>query len=52
VLDYYFNKYGAQDRIPRTEPRGVSINSFEECLVIVMDYIKKTNAGNLQGRIV
>jgi hypothetical protein len=26
VLDYYFNnKYGTPDRVPRTEPRGVSL---------------------------
>jgi hypothetical protein len=35
--DYYFNKYGALNRVPRTEPRGGSINSFEECLAAVRE---------------
>jgi hypothetical protein len=29
VPDYYFNKYGTTDRVPRTKIRGGSINSFE-----------------------
>jgi hypothetical protein len=41
VLDYYFNKYGAPDRVPRTEPRGGSVNSFEECLATVREDFKK-----------
>jgi hypothetical protein len=41
VPDYYFNKYGAPDIIPRTEPRGLSINSFEECLDMVREDFKK-----------
>jgi hypothetical protein len=41
VPDYYFNKYGAPDRVPRTEPRGGSINSFEECLTMVRETLKK-----------
>jgi hypothetical protein len=41
VPDYYFNKYGAPDRIPRTEPRWGSINSFEECLAAVREDFKK-----------
>jgi hypothetical protein len=39
--DYYFNKYGTPDRVPRTEPRGDSINSFEECLAAVREDFKK-----------
>jgi hypothetical protein len=39
--DYYFNKYGAPDRVPRTEPRWSSINSFEECLAAVREDFKK-----------
>jgi hypothetical protein len=36
VPDYYFNnKYGTPDRVPRNEPRGASVNSFEECLATV-----------------
>jgi hypothetical protein len=27
--DYYFNKYGAPDRVPRTKTRGGSVNYFE-----------------------
>jgi hypothetical protein len=41
VPDYYFNKHGASDRVPRIEPRGGSINLFEECLVVVSDDFKK-----------
>jgi hypothetical protein len=43
VLDYYFNKYDAPDRVSRTEPKGggVSINSFEECLATVSEDFKK-----------
>jgi hypothetical protein len=41
VPDYYFNKYGAPDRIPRTEPRGGSINSFEDCLAAIREDFKK-----------
>jgi hypothetical protein len=42
VPDYYFNnKYGAPDRVPRTKSRGVSINSFEECLAVVREDLKK-----------
>jgi hypothetical protein len=42
VPDYYFNnKYGAPDRVPKTEPRGASINSFEECLDVVREDLKK-----------
>jgi hypothetical protein len=41
VPDYYFNKCGAPDRVPRTEPRGGSVNSFEECLAAVREDIKK-----------
>jgi hypothetical protein len=42
VPDYYFNnKYGSLDRVPRTEPRGVSVNSFEECLAAVREDFKK-----------
>jgi hypothetical protein len=42
VPDYYFNnKYGALDRVPRTEPRGASVNSFEECLAAVREDFKK-----------
>jgi hypothetical protein len=40
--DYYFNnKYGAPDRVPRTEPRGASVNSFEEGLAAVREDFKK-----------
>jgi hypothetical protein len=41
VPNYYFNKYGASDRVPRTEPRGGSINSFEESLAAVREDFKK-----------
>jgi hypothetical protein len=42
VPDYYFNnKYGAPDRVPRTEPREASVNSFEECLAAVREDFKK-----------
>jgi hypothetical protein len=41
MLDYYFNTYGASDRVPRNEPRGGSINSFEECLAAVREDFKK-----------
>jgi hypothetical protein len=41
VPDYYFNKYAALDRVPITEPRGASINSFEECLAAVREDFKK-----------
>jgi hypothetical protein len=41
VLDYYFNKYGAPDRIPRAEPRRGHVNSFEECLSVVREDFKK-----------
>jgi hypothetical protein len=41
VPDYYFNKYGTPDRVSRTEPRGGSINSFEECLAVVREDFKK-----------
>jgi hypothetical protein len=27
VPDYYFNKYGPPDRVPRTEPRGAPLIS-------------------------
>jgi hypothetical protein len=38
---YYSNKYGAPDRVLRTEPRGGFINSFEECLAMVREAFKK-----------
>jgi hypothetical protein len=38
VPNYYFNKYGTPDRIPRTEPGRVLINSFEECLAAIREY--------------
>jgi hypothetical protein len=42
VSDYYFiNKYGASDRVPRTESRGASVNSFEKCLATVREDLKK-----------
>jgi hypothetical protein len=41
VLDYYFNKYGTPYRVLRTDPRGSSVNSFEECLVTVKEDFKK-----------
>jgi hypothetical protein len=42
VLDYYFNnKYGTPNRVPRTKPRGASVNSFEECLAAVREDFKK-----------
>jgi hypothetical protein len=41
MLDYYFNTYGASDRVLRNEPRGGSVNSFEECLVAVREDFKK-----------
>jgi hypothetical protein len=42
VPDYYFNnKYGAPDRVSRTEPRGAFVNSFEECLSAVREDFKK-----------
>jgi hypothetical protein len=41
VPDYYFNKYGAPDRVPRMEPRGGSTNSFGECLAVVREDFKK-----------
>jgi hypothetical protein len=41
VLDYYFNKYGAHDRVPRTEPRESSVNSFDECIDVVREDFKK-----------
>jgi hypothetical protein len=41
VSDYYFNKYGAPDRVSRTEPRGGSVNSFEECLAAVREDFKR-----------
>jgi hypothetical protein len=41
VLDYYFNKYGAPDRVPRTKLRGGSVNAFEECLAVVREDFKK-----------
>jgi hypothetical protein len=42
VPDYYFNnKYSALDRVPRTKPRGASVNSFEECLAVVREDFKK-----------
>jgi hypothetical protein len=42
VPDYYFNnKYGTPDRVLRTEPRGASVNSFEECLATVRKDFKK-----------
>jgi hypothetical protein len=41
ALDYYFNKYGALDRVPGTEPRGGSVNSFEECLAAVREDFKR-----------
>jgi hypothetical protein len=41
VQDYYFNKYGTPDRVPRTDPRGGSVNSFEECLAAVREDFKK-----------
>jgi hypothetical protein len=41
VPDYYFNKYSTPDRVPRTETRGGSINSFKECLVAVREDFKK-----------
>jgi hypothetical protein len=37
VPNYYFNKYGTPDRIPRTEPGRVLINSFEECLATIRE---------------
>jgi hypothetical protein len=51
VLDYYFNKYGTPDRIPRTESRKSFVNSFAECLAMVREDLK-IDAGNLWGRIV
>jgi hypothetical protein len=42
VPDYYFNnKYGALDRVLRTEPRGAFVTSFEECLAMVREDFKK-----------
>jgi hypothetical protein len=41
VPDCYFKKYGMPDRVPRTDPRGSSVNSFEECLAVVREDIKK-----------
>jgi hypothetical protein len=38
---YYISKYGTPDRAPRTETRGGSVNSFEECLVVVREDIEK-----------
>jgi hypothetical protein len=40
VSDYYFNKYGTLDRVPRTEHRGDSVNSFEECLAAIREDFK------------
>jgi hypothetical protein len=40
--DYYCNKGGTPDRVPRTEPRGGSVNSFEECLATVREDFKKS----------
>jgi hypothetical protein len=40
VPDYYFNKYGASDRVPRTETRGVSVNSFEDYLAALREDFK------------
>jgi hypothetical protein len=41
VPDYYFNKYGVPDRIPRTGPRRGPVNSFEKCLAMVREDFKK-----------
>jgi hypothetical protein len=42
VPNYYFNnKYGTPDRVPRTEHRGASVNSFEECLAMIREDFKK-----------
>jgi hypothetical protein len=42
VPDYYFNnKYDSPDRVSRTEPRGASVNSFDECLAAVREDFKK-----------
>jgi hypothetical protein len=41
VPDYYFNKYGASDRVPRMETRGVSVNSFEDYLAALREDFKK-----------
>jgi hypothetical protein len=41
VPDYYFNKCGAPDKAHRNDPRGSSVNSFEECLATVREDIKK-----------
>jgi hypothetical protein len=41
VPDYYFNKYGAPDRVPRNEPRVGSVNSFEDCLAAIREDFKK-----------
>jgi hypothetical protein len=51
VPNYYFNKYGAPDRVPRTEPRESSVNSFRECLAAVREEFKN-KCGNPLGRIV
>jgi hypothetical protein len=48
VSDYYFNKYDVSERIPRTEPREVSINSFEECLSAVRADFKKQMWGTFR----
>jgi hypothetical protein len=38
---YYFNKCGTSDRVPKTEPRGASVNSFEECFATIREDYKK-----------
>jgi hypothetical protein len=40
VPNYYFNKYGEPDRVPRTKTRGGSVNSFEECLATIREDFK------------
>jgi hypothetical protein len=41
VPDYYFNKYGTLNKIPRVEPRRGFINSFEDCLTTIREDFKK-----------
>jgi hypothetical protein len=41
VPDYYFNKYGMSDKVPRTNPTGSFVTSFEECLAVVREDFKK-----------
>jgi hypothetical protein len=42
VLDFYFNKFSAPDRVPWAGPRRSPINSYEECLAFIREDLKKS----------